>query len=77
MGNVAHGPLDTLADLAKTLAGIADNGGNKWPYCQENQREFPVGVEHVAQQTNDGQAFAKRDGHSVGRGLRHLLHVEG
>ena len=77
VGNITHGALDTFADLAEALAGIAYNRGNKRPYRQENQREFPVGVEHVTQQTDDGQTFAERDGHGVGCRLRHLLDVKG
>ena len=77
MGDIAHGALDTTADLAKAFAGIAHHQPDQRPQGNEDQGQLPVGVDHEAQQADDGQPFPQDDGHRVGGRIRHLLHIEG
>ena len=75
MGNIAHRPLDTFADSAEALTRVADHQGNQRPHGQEYKGQLPVGVNHKAQQAENGKPFPEGDGHGVGRGIRHLFNI--
>src|SRR5690554_5653428 len=77
MGDVAHRALNPLADAAESLAGVAYNQADQRPYREKHQGQLPVGVEHEAKQTNNGEAFTQGNGNGVGCRFGNLFHVEG
>ena len=75
--DVAHRVLNALAVAAEAAVGDfhepADHGCRR----DAEQRQPPVHVEHVGQQTDDGQAVADQRNRRAGRRGRHQLDVVG